>query len=118
MPRLGSLPGRGLSRGQPCPHRRHPRPAGWVPHAQTGNGYYRIGEALRDAEPKKGLREVIRADRTAPAAKRAEQVKARRAELAEPPRVVLRRHVEAAAAAVAPKPSSSPIWAHACSRDG
>jgi hypothetical protein len=68
--------------------------------AHAGNGYYRIGEALRDVERKYGLREVIRADRTAPRRPgRAEQEKARRAGRPEAPRVALRRHVEAAAAA-------------------
>lgn len=68
--------------------------------ARTGNLYYRIGEAMREVERRYGLREVIRADRTAARRPtRGEQDKARRAGRTEPPRVELRRHVEAAAAA-------------------
>ena len=68
--------------------------------ARTGNLYYRIGEAMREVERRYGLREVTRADRTAPRRPtRGERDKAQRAGRADPPRVELRRHVEAAAAA-------------------
>jgi hypothetical protein len=68
--------------------------------ASLGNDYYRIGETLRRVESEYGLRVVARADRTAPRRpSRAEQEKARRAGRPEAPRTVLRRQVEAAAAA-------------------
>jgi hypothetical protein len=64
------------------------------------NEYYRIGEALRDIEAEYGLVAVARADRTAARRpSRAESEQAARAGQAEPPRVTLRRHVQAAAAA-------------------
>jgi hypothetical protein len=73
--------------------------------ARLDNDFYRIGEALRDIEAEYGLVAVARADRTAarrPA--RAESEKATRAGRAEPPRITLRRHVQAAAAAARSEP--------------
>jgi hypothetical protein len=61
--------------------------------AHLHNEYYRIGEALRDLEAEYGLVAVARAPG------RAETEKAARAGQGEPPRVTLRRHVQAAAAA-------------------
>jgi relaxase-like protein len=73
--------------------------------ARLDNDYYRIGETLRAIEAEYGLVTVTRADRTAVrAATRAESEKAARAEQAEPPRVTLRRHVQAAAAAARSEP--------------
>ena len=67
--------------------------------AHLHNEYYRIGEALRDLEAQYGLAAVARADRTAARRPgRAETRTAARAGQAEPPRVTLRRHVQAAAA--------------------
>ena len=68
--------------------------------AHLHNEYYRIGEALRDLEAEYGLAAVARSDRTAARRPgRAETRTAARAGQAEPPRVTLRRHVQAAAAA-------------------
>jgi hypothetical protein len=62
--------------------------------------WWRIGEAMAWAERTYGLRVVARADRTAPKRPtRAETEKASRFQRPEPPRTVLRRQVEAAAAA-------------------
>ena len=64
------------------------------------NDYYRIGEALRDIEREYGLRVLARADRTAAqVADPGRDGKVRPVRAAEPPRVVLHRHVRAAAAA-------------------
>jgi hypothetical protein len=73
--------------------------------AHLHNEYYRIGEALRDLEAEYGLVAVVRADRTAARRPgRAETRIAARAGQAEPPRVTLRRHVQAAAAAARDEP--------------
>ena len=73
--------------------------------AHLHNEYYRIGEALRDLEAEYGLVALARADRTAARRPgRAETRTAARAGQAEPPRVTLRRHVQAAAAAARSEP--------------
>lgn len=67
--------------------------------ARLHNDYYRIGEALRQAERQYGLRTVARPGPTAAKSPtRAEFEKAARAGRAEPPRVALRRQVTATAA--------------------
>ena len=81
--------------------------------AHLHNEYYRIGEALRDLEAEYGLVAVVRADRTAARAPgRAETEKAVRAGQGEPPRVTLRRHVQAAAAAARSEPEFFASLAH------
>ena len=73
--------------------------------AHLHNEYYRIGEALRDLEAEYGLVAVARADRTAARRPgRAETRTAARAGQAEPSRVTLRRHLQAAAAAARSEP--------------
>jgi hypothetical protein len=73
--------------------------------ARVHNDWYRIGEALRDAEAEYGLQRVARAGpgkaaRATPRRPtRAEREKAARAGRPEPPRVTLQRQVAAAAAA-------------------
>jgi hypothetical protein len=81
--------------------------------AHLHNEYYRIGEALRDLEAEYGLVVVARADRTAARAPgRAETEKAVRAGQGEPPRVTLRRHVQAVAAAARSEPEFFASLAH------
>ncbi len=73
--------------------------------ASLANERWRVGAALRDIEAEYGLVVVARADRTAARRPtRAESQKAARAGQAEPPRVTLRRHVQAAAAAARSEP--------------
>ncbi len=73
--------------------------------ASLDNERWRVGAALRDIEAEYGLTVVARADRTAARRPtRAETEKAARAGQAEPPRITLRRHVQAAAAAARSEP--------------
>lgn len=73
--------------------------------ASLANERWRVGAALRDIETEYGLVAVVRADRTAARRPtRAETEKAARAGQAEPPRVTLRRHVQAAAAVARSEP--------------
>ena len=73
--------------------------------ASLANERWRLGGALRDIETEYGLVAVARTDRTAARRPtRAETEKAARAGQAEPPRVTLRRHVQAAAAAARSEP--------------
>jgi hypothetical protein len=66
--------------------------------ARTSNDFYRVREACLAAEEQFGLRKTAPADRTAGACPtRGETEKAQRHGRAEPPRVMLRRHVSTAA---------------------
>jgi hypothetical protein len=68
--------------------------------AHVDREYIKVGEAMRWAERTYNLRVLIRRDGTAPSRpSRAEQEKARRTGRSMPPRVTLRRKVEAAAVA-------------------